>query len=33
MSSVTQKNEPRGISGMVTGLLMFPRAKHTLLVS
>lgn len=33
VSSVTQKNEPRGISGMVTGLLMFPRAKHTLLVS
>lgn len=31
-SSVTEKNEPRGISGMVTGLLLFPRAKHTLFV-
>lgn len=32
LSSVTEKNEPRGISGMVTGLLIFPRAKHMLLV-
>lgn len=31
-SSVTEKNEPRGISGMVTGLLLFPRAKHILFV-
>lgn len=31
-SSVTEKNEPRGISGMVTGLLLFPRAKHALFV-
>lgn len=27
-----KKNELRGISGMVTGLLMFPKAKHTLLL-
>lgn len=32
LSSLTEKNESRGISGMVTGLLAFPRAKHTLLV-
>jgi len=32
VSSVAEKNEPRGISGMATGLLMFPRAKHTLLL-
>lgn len=27
-----KKNEFRGISGMVTGLLMLPKAKHTLLL-